>query len=73
MKKALASRANDVSLPTQIAIGVVDIGADAILDTLGIAMLKYPADEARRRSEISPWMVRDALARLGYKKLAQSW
>lgn len=72
IEKARTSRADDVPRLTQVAIGVVDSGADAILDTLGIAMLKYPADEARVRWELNPWIVQDALARLGHKQLTQS-
>lgn len=47
-------------------------GADAILDKLGLAVLKYPTDEKRARWEISPWIVEAALARLGRRQLSKS-
>lgn len=42
---------------------------DAIIDTLGIAQLKYPTDEARVRWEFNPWIVEAALAQLGDRQL----
>lgn len=52
-----------------IIMSVVDSGADSIIDTLGIARLKYPSDKARARWELNPWVVEAALVRLGDRKL----
>jgi hypothetical protein len=48
----------------------VSNGADAILDKLDLARLKYPTDEKRVRWDINPWIVELALARLGERKLS---
>ncbi|NTZ42336.1 hypothetical protein G7A66_04355 [Altererythrobacter sp. SALINAS58] len=54
-----------------ILLQSVSSGADAILDTLDLARLKYPADEKRVRWEISPWIVEAALERLGSRTLSE--
>ncbi len=46
-------------------------GADAILDKLGIAIKKYPADPKRVRWELNAWIVEAALSRLGDEKLSE--
>lgn len=46
-------------------------GADVILDKLGIAIKKYPADPKRVRWELNPWIVEGALARLGDEQLSE--
>lgn len=48
-----------------IVMKSVGSGADAILEPLGIGRLKYPTDKARVRWELNPWIVEQALARLG--------
>jgi len=49
----------------------VSSGADAILESLGIATLKYPNDERRVRWHLQPWIVEAALDRLGDKRLSE--
>ena len=56
---------------TKIILSSVKSGADSILDILGIARLKYPADEARVRWELNPWIVEAALERLGDQTLTE--
>ncbi|MGB3711050.1 MAG: DUF5681 domain-containing protein [Erythrobacter sp.] len=56
---------------TKVVVSSVSSGADAILERLGIAKLKYPSDEARVRWELNPWIVEAALARLGDQRLTE--
>jgi predicted Fe-Mo cluster-binding NifX family protein len=53
-----------------IIMSMVGIGADIILKSLGLAVLKYPEDEKRVRLEINPWIVEAALARFGERRLS---
>lgn len=64
IEKARASRVENISGPSKIIMSAVDSGADAIIDKLGIARLKFPTDEARVRWELNPWIVEAALERL---------
>lgn len=50
---------------------MVASGADAIIGKLGIAMRKYPTDEARMRWELNPWIVEAALERRGDQQLTR--
>ena len=70
MEKARASR-QQAGGPgiSKIIISSIHSGVDAIIDTLGIAILKYPADEKRVRWELNPWIVQAAIARLGDRRL----
>lgn len=69
IEAARKTRGDDTEPVSVIAMKFVSSGADAILDTLGIAVLKYPTSEARVRWEINPWIVEAALARLGDRQL----
>jgi hypothetical protein len=57
---------------TKFVIRFIGSGADVILEPLGMAKLKYPTDEARARSELNPWIVEAALARLCSQQLSQA-
>lgn len=72
IEAARASRSEVTSVASKIVISSVDSGADAIIDILGIARLKYPTDEARVRWELNPWIVEAALKRLGNQKLSEA-
>lgn len=72
IEEARAHRGDDVPAITKIIIRSVGTGADAILDTLGLAKLKNPADEQRVRWELNPWIVEAALARLGDWQLSKA-
>jgi len=56
----------------QIIFSSISSGVDTILELLGIAKLKYPADEERVRWELNPWIVEAALQRLGDKQLSEA-
>lgn len=70
IETARAKTSNEYVGPMKIVWKAVGSGADGILDTLDLARLKYPTDEARVRWEINPWVVEAALARLGGKQLS---
>lgn len=70
VEAARKTRGDDLPSVTRIVWKAVSFGADAILDELGIAVLKYPTDEKRVRWEINPWIVEAALARLGDQRLS---
>lgn len=72
IEAARASQCSTQSGPSKTVIVAIDSGADAIIGKLGIAFHKYPADEARMRWEINPWMVEAALERLGAEQLSAS-
>ncbi|MDC8755187.1 DUF5681 domain-containing protein [Erythrobacter sp. sf7] len=69
IETARAARTDTYIGPTRLVWKAVDSGMDAIIDTLGIAQLKYPTDEVRVRWELNPWIVEAALARLGDRQL----
>ncbi len=69
IEAARAARSDNYIGPTKLVWKAVHSGMDAIIDTLGIAQLKYPTDEARVRWELNPWIVEAALARLGDRQL----
>lgn len=69
IEQARSARGDDHQGIDAIVLKLVAIGADAILDTLGLATMKYPADESRVRWELNPWIVEAALERLGERKL----
>lgn len=69
IEAARASRGDMAEHLQVIVFKPVWSGADAILDTLGLATLKFPEDEQRSRWEINPWVVEAALARLGSRTL----
>jgi len=69
---ARAARSESSGSPiTKIILSSVTSGVDAILETLGIAKLKYPQDESRVRWELNPWIVEAALERLGEEQLTE--
>lgn len=70
IEAARAARHDDGPEISTITYKSVSSGADAILDTLDLARLKYPTDEKRVRWDISPWIVEAALARLGKWQLS---
>ncbi len=53
-----------------IISNIIGSGADAILEPLGLAKKKYPADINRVRWALKPWIVEAALERLGEKHLS---
>ena len=69
IEKARSERGDDRQGIDTIIISAVSSGADAILETLGLAKKKYPADENRVRWELNPWIVEVALGRLGERRL----
>lgn len=71
IEAARASRSEVISGLSKIVLSSVESGADSIIDTLGIARLKFPADEARVRWELNPWIVEAALERLGDRRLSE--
>lgn len=71
LETARAAQSISTLGPSRIALVAIDSGADAIIGKLGIAFHKYPADEARTRWEINPWMIEAALERLGDKRLSE--
>lgn len=62
---------NNVTGITKIVICSVGNGADSILEKLGMTKLKYPTDEVRARCELNPWIVEEAIARLGSRRLSK--
>lgn len=70
IEAARVEKGKTVMTPTRLVISTISSGADAILEPLGIAKLKYPADEARVRWELNPWIVEAALERLGSRQLS---
>lgn len=72
IEAARAVRQDTAHPISAVIMTVVDSGADSIIDTLGIAKLKYPTDEARVRWELNPWIVEAALARLGDRRLTEA-
>lgn len=68
-KARLARATQHISVET-IIISSIETGADAILDTLGMAIKKFPSDEKRVRWELNPWIVEAALARRGNQPLS---
>ena len=72
IEAARATRSEVTSGLSKIVLSSVDSGADAIIDVLGIARLKFPADEARVRWELNPWIVQAALERPGNRRLSEA-
>ncbi|GGD45544.1 hypothetical protein GRI62_09980 [Erythrobacter arachoides] len=71
IEAARASRGIEEDPIEVIILKPIQNGADAILDTLDLARLKYPGDEKRVRWEIRPWAVELALARMGSNRLTE--
>lgn len=71
IEAARAKRGDNRPVLGKIIWRATETGADAILELLRIATLRYPTDAARVRSELSPWIVEAAIARLGEKRLSQ--
>lgn len=69
IEKARMERGDDRQDIDTIILSSISSGADAILETLGLAKLKYPTDEKRVRWELNPWIIELALERLGEKRL----
>lgn len=69
IETARAARNDTYTRPTKLVWKAVGSGMDAIIDTLGIAQLKYPTDKDRVRWELNPWIVEAAMARLGDSQL----
>lgn len=70
IEAARVEKGKAVMAPTRLVISTISSGADAILEPLGIAKLKYPTDEARVRWELNSWIVEAALERLGSRQLS---
>ena len=69
IENARLERGDDRQGINTIIISAIGSGADAILGSLGLAKLKYPEDEKRVRWELNPWIVEQALERLGDRRL----
>ncbi|VWX58351.1 DUF5681 domain-containing protein [Sphingorhabdus sp. 109] len=69
IEQARTERGDDRQNIDAIVLSVVSSGADAILEPLGLARRKYPADKNRVRWELNPWIVEAALERLGERRL----
>ncbi|MEP0191784.1 MAG: DUF5681 domain-containing protein [Erythrobacter sp.] len=69
IERARAVRGDDVEQITKLVLQPISSGADSILEPLRIAKLKYPADKARAKWELNPWIVEAALARLDDRQL----
>lgn len=72
IEAARAQRGENEQTISVIVWKTISTGADAILEKLGLARLKYPTDKDRVRWEISPWIVEAALARLGDRRLSRA-
>lgn len=72
IEKARSSRSDQEQTINAIILKPIASGMDAIIDTLGIAVLKYPKDEGRVRWELNPWIVEAALARRAGEPLSAS-
>lgn len=69
IETARAARTDTNAGPTRLVWKAVGSGMDSIIDTLGIAQLKYPTDKDRVRWELNPWIVEAALAQLRDRQL----
>lgn len=69
IENARSERGDDRHGIDTIILSAISSGADAILETLGLAKMKYPADEKRVRWELNPWIVEVALERHGKGRL----
>jgi hypothetical protein len=69
IENARSERGDDRQAIDTIILSAVSSGADVILETLGLAKKKYPADEKRVRWELNPWIVEAALERFGERRL----
>ncbi|WP_209348270.1 DUF5681 domain-containing protein [Pontixanthobacter sp. CEM42] len=69
IEQARSTRGDDRQGIDTIIISSVASGADAILDSLGLAIKKFPTDEKRVRWELNPWIVEEALERLGDRRV----
>jgi len=71
IEAARATRGEDQPTISVIVYKSIGSGADAVLDTLNLAGLKYPSDKNRVRWEINPWIVEAALSRAGERQLSR--
>ncbi len=71
IEAARARRPRDYQPLKTIAVTTINQGTSTLLDTLAIAIKKYPKHEARVRWELSPLIVEAALARLGKRQLSE--
>ncbi|MFZ1741712.1 MAG: DUF5681 domain-containing protein [Pontixanthobacter sp.] len=69
VENARLLRGDDRQQIDTIVLSMISSGADAILETLGLAKLKFSTDETRVRWELNPWIVETALERLGDDRL----
>ena len=69
IENARSERGDDRHAIDTIILSAVSSGADAILEPLGLAKMKYPADKQRVRWELNPWILDVALQRLGERRL----
>lgn len=72
IEKARVADPDDSERIDVIIMKSISSGADAIIDTLNIAVQKHPTDEKRTRWELNPWIVDKALERLGERNLSAS-
>lgn len=71
IERARAVCEGDAQGPSKVILSAVSSGADAILQSLGIAVKKYPKDKHRVRWELNPWIVEAALERVGDQQLTR--
>ena len=71
IEKARAVRQMDQPVIATIVFSMVGDGIDAILEPLGIARRLHPANEAKVRWQLQPWVVEAALERLGTRRLTK--
>ena len=69
IEKARSQRGDDHETLTVIILHSVDSGIDSVLEPLRIATKQHPTDKQRVRWKLNPWVVEQALARLGDRKL----
>jgi len=72
IEQARSARGDDLPSVDTIIVSSISSGADAILEPLGIARKKFPADKERVRWELDPWIVEAALQRLDGQRLNEN-
>ncbi len=68
IENARSVRGDDRQGTDTIIVSAISSGADAIIGMLGLAVKKFPTDEKRVRWELNPWIIEEALERLGDRR-----
>lgn len=71
IEAARGKRLDDRHEPLRIILTAINSGISTILQPLGIATKKYPADKKRVRWTLNPWIVEAGLSRLGDRRLSE--